>query len=121
MYYSNVFTTFAEPKQIPLLSKITTEWMEWMLHRKGRETKQQPSMLPGPAVSGCCLVSFRFLCDIHSVYQFGGMRMSPPPPRMKLQAGRMWPEWVLLCQTKVLQFIFHPRGCHYCTLKSITP
>ena len=38
------------------------------LHRKRRETKQQPSMLPGPAVPGCCLVSFRFLCDIHSIH-----------------------------------------------------
>ena len=34
-----------------------------------RGTMQQPSMLlPGPAVSGCCLVSFRFLCDIHSIH-----------------------------------------------------
>ena len=28
----------------------------------------QPSMLPGPAVPGCCLVSFCFLCDIHSIH-----------------------------------------------------
>ena len=28
------------------------------------ETKQQPSMLPGPAVSGCCFVSFHFLWAI---------------------------------------------------------
>ena len=40
--------------------------MEWMLHRKRRETKQQPSMFPGLAVPGCCLVSFCFLCDIHT-------------------------------------------------------
>ena len=33
---------------------------EWMSHRKRRETKQQPSMLPGPAVHGCCLVSFPY-------------------------------------------------------------
>ena len=39
-----------------------------MLHRKQRETKQQPSMLPSPAVSGCCLVSFCFLCDIHFIH-----------------------------------------------------
>ena len=39
-----------------------------MSHRKRRETKQQPSMLPGPAVPGCCLVSFCFLCDIHSIH-----------------------------------------------------
>ena len=32
-----------------------------MSHRERSETKQQPSMLPGPAVPGCCLVSFLFL------------------------------------------------------------
>ena len=47
-----------------------TGWMDWMLRRKWRETKQQPSMLPGPAVPGCCLVSFSFLCIIHSVQGF---------------------------------------------------
>ena len=30
-------------------------------HRKWKEIKQQPSMLPGPAVPGCCLISFYFL------------------------------------------------------------
>ena len=45
-----------------------TEWMEWMSHRKRRETKQEPSMLPSPAVPGCCLVSFHFLCDIHYIH-----------------------------------------------------
>ena len=33
-------------------------------HRKWKETKQQPSMLPGPAVPGCSLVSFHFLLAI---------------------------------------------------------
>ena len=47
---------------------LRCEWMEWMSHRKRRETKQQPSMLPGPAVPGCCLVSFRFQCNIHSIH-----------------------------------------------------
>ena len=36
-----------------------------------RETKQQPSMLPGPAVPGSCLVSFPFPCAIHSVLYLG--------------------------------------------------
>ena len=45
-----------------------TECMECMSHRKRRETKQQPSMLPGPAMPGCCLVSFHFLSDIHSIH-----------------------------------------------------
>ena len=35
-----------------------------MAHRKWKETitKQQPSLLPGPAGPGCSLVSFHFLC-----------------------------------------------------------
>ena len=41
---------------------------EWMWHRKRRENKQQPSMLPGPAVPGCCLVSLCFLCDITTLH-----------------------------------------------------
>ena len=35
-----------------------------MADRKWKETKQQPSMLPGPAVPGCSLVSFHFLWAI---------------------------------------------------------
>ena len=53
--------TFLAPQDSP------TEWIECMSHRKRRKTKQQPSMLPCPAVTDCCLVSFHFLCDIHSV------------------------------------------------------
>ena len=41
--------------------------MGWMAHRKRKETKQQPSMLPGPAVPGCCLVSFHFLWAIQPI------------------------------------------------------
>ena len=41
---------------------------EWMSHRKKRETKQHTSMSPGPSVPGCFLVSFHFLCDIHSIH-----------------------------------------------------
>ena len=29
-------------------------------HRKWKQIKQQPSMLPGPAVPGCCLIAFHF-------------------------------------------------------------
>ena len=32
-----------------------------------REMKQQPSMLPGPPVPGCCLISFHFLWAIRPV------------------------------------------------------
>ena len=35
-----------------------------MAHRKWKETKQQPSLMPGPAVPGCSLVSFHFLWAI---------------------------------------------------------
>ena len=36
----------------------------WMAHRKWKEIEQQPSMLPGLAVPGCCLVSFYILWAI---------------------------------------------------------
>ena len=42
-------------------------------HRKWNETKQQPSMLLGPAVTGCYLVSFHFLWAIlwpHTVLHY---------------------------------------------------
>ena len=35
-----------------------------MVHRKWKETRQLPSMLPGSAVHGCSLVSFHFLWAI---------------------------------------------------------
>ena len=39
----------------------TTACGHRMAHRKWKETKQQPCLLPGPAVPGCSLVSFHFL------------------------------------------------------------
>ena len=35
-----------------------------MAHRKWKEMKQQPSLLPGPAVPGCCLIYLHFLWAI---------------------------------------------------------
>ena len=35
-----------------------------MAHRKWKETKQLPGMLPGPVVPGCSLVAFHFLLAI---------------------------------------------------------
>ena len=35
-----------------------------MAHKKWKEIKQQPSLLPGPAVPGCSLVYFHFLWAI---------------------------------------------------------
>ena len=51
------------------LGQITTGWPVRLITTgclKRRETKQHPSILPGPAVPDCCLVSYCFLCDIHS-------------------------------------------------------
>ena len=39
--------------------------MECLSHRK---LSQVCLPMPGPAVPGCCLVSFRFLCNIHSIH-----------------------------------------------------
>ena len=38
-----------------------------MSHRKWKEMKQQPSMLPGPAEPGCCFISFHFRWAIHPI------------------------------------------------------
>ena len=35
-----------------------------MAHRKWKQNQQEPSLLPGPAVPGCSLVSFHFLWAI---------------------------------------------------------
>ena len=39
----------------------TTVLVLRMAHRKWKVFKQQPSMLPGPAVPGCCWISLHFL------------------------------------------------------------
>ena len=44
----------------------TTVLVLRMAHRKWKETKQLPSMLPGPAVPGSCLVYFHVLWTILS-------------------------------------------------------
>ena len=48
--------------------KRTTEWMEWMWHMKQKETKQAPGTSGPGNILGCCLVSPRLLCDIHSIH-----------------------------------------------------
>ena len=51
-------------RSVPFVSynigTFTTGRMGWMAHRKWKEIKLQPSMLPGPAVPGSCLASFHF-------------------------------------------------------------
>ena len=41
--------------------ELSTACGHRMDHRKWKETKQEPSMWPGPAVPGCSLFSFHFL------------------------------------------------------------
>ena len=47
-----------------------------MAHRKWKETKQQPIMLSGPAVPGCCLVYLHILWAILSTSTVQWWRMS---------------------------------------------
>ena len=42
--------------------------IEWMLHRKRKEVKQQPSTAGPGNLLGCFLVSLCFLCDIHYIH-----------------------------------------------------
>ena len=44
--------------------------MEWMPHRKRKETKQPPGTAWPGNILGCCLVSLRFVCNIHSVQPY---------------------------------------------------
>ena len=50
------------------LVKAYTGRMGWMAHRKWIEIKQQPGTGGPGNILGCCLVSFRFLCDIHTIH-----------------------------------------------------
>ena len=50
-----------------LPAKCLTGRMGWMAHRKWKQIKLQPSMLPGPAVPGSCFASFHFRWAIHPI------------------------------------------------------
>ena len=52
---------FQEAKSAVTYVAISTACGHRMAYRKWKETKQQLSLLPGPAVPGCSLVSFHFL------------------------------------------------------------
>ena len=67
--YTSIVTKRAMTREASscLHSRITlkcTACGHRMAHRKWKETKQEPSMLPGPAVPGCSFVSFHFLWAI---------------------------------------------------------
>ena len=64
-----------------------TEWMEWMSHKKHKETKQQPGTAGPGNILGCCLVFFRFLCNIHSIHPVLEIRASKVPHPVFLMAG----------------------------------
>ena len=55
-----------------------------MSHRKQKETKQQPGTARPGNILGYCLVSLRFLCNIHSIHSLLFVRkcatfLDPPP------------------------------------------
>ena len=58
------------------VEEILNRAVGWMSHRKWKETKQDPSMLPGPAVPGSCLASFHFRWAIHPIPPVGSQLCS---------------------------------------------
>ena len=56
-----------QPARLKTYLTYSTGRMGWMAHRKWEEIKQQPSMLPGPAVPGSCFASFHFRWAIHPI------------------------------------------------------
>ena len=60
------------------LRRACTGWMGWMAHRKWKESKQEPSMLPGPAVPGSCLICFHFLWAIHPIRPVQSVQSTNP-------------------------------------------
>ena len=78
-----------------------------MWHRKLRETKQQPSTLHGSAMPGNCLVSFCFLCDIHSIHSVQGIKvvMAMALPRKNDFTSRMILHPVTFANIKHILFL----------------
>ena len=67
-----------------------------MAHRKWKDTKQLPSMLPGPAVTGCCLV-FSISCGpsrhpmyVRRLYRFPSKWMNESLVEFKFFSGHKW-------------------------------
>ena len=56
--------SFCQDVPREFLVRFSTACGPRITHGKWKETKQQPSLLPGPAVPGCSLVSFPFLWAI---------------------------------------------------------
>ena len=58
--------TKPKKKSKPKMWETSTGWLDRMLLRKWRETKQQTSRARSGHQISCCLVSLRYLCDILS-------------------------------------------------------
>ena len=85
-----------------------------MAHRKWREINQQPSMLPGTAVPGSCLVSFHILLailststvhDIHSMLLGGNHGLGGIPILDVLHACHI----IIILNSDDTEFLL---GCH---------
>ena len=55
-----------------------------MLHRKWKETKQQPGTAGPGNILCCCLVYLRFLCEIHSIHSIACGHGHLPPGKTYL-------------------------------------
>ena len=74
----------------------STAWPSGMLHKKWRETNQEPSRVRSGHQISCCLVSLHFLCDIpfgHAVL-CGSNSAKVVVCRGRRQAGRLFPSSV---------------------------
>ena len=59
------------------LSNGITGWMERMLHRRRKETKQQPGTAGPGSILGCCLVSLRILDTFLIIFLFNANEFPP--------------------------------------------
>ena len=66
-----------------------------MAHGKWKETKQQPSMFPGPAVPGCCLVYFHILWAILSTSTVQCLHPSIGVPSASSDDNLAWRHFVI--------------------------
>ena len=83
---------------------MTTEWMEWMSHRRWKETKQQPGTAGPSNMLGCCFVSFHFLWPI----------VWPHPVVLKGTRGVKFMEtFLFLLKWIILQYSYMPKKFTY--------
>ena len=91
---------------------VSTVRVDSLPHRKWKETKQQSGMLPGPAVPGCCLVSFHFLwgkLSTRTVYQCAPF----PPPCRYLASTCEGVSFLFLCQKMLTLMAIEGEGLYF--------